>query len=98
MRKNSLVLLLLLGSFLIQKSIAAVPEAVLVGPIEAEPPGHPSKNSSYAASAIELTATGYIEEEYFIFGDNLSLVTSSILPSLKLHKRSHLLNYHRVRE
>ena len=34
----------------------------------------------------------------YVFGDNLSVVNSSILPSGKLQKRAHILNYHRVRE
>ena len=34
----------------------------------------------------------------YMFGDNLSVVNSSILPSGKLQKRAHILNYHRVRE
>ena len=33
-----------------------------------------------------------------MFGDNLSVVNSSVLPSGKLQKRAHILNYHRVRE
>ena len=39
-----------------------------------------------------------IEEEYWMFGDNLSVVKSSILPTGKLNKRSHILKYHRVRQ
>ena len=34
----------------------------------------------------------------YMFGDNLSVVNSSVLPSGKLQKRAHILNYHRVRE
>ena len=49
-------------------SLAAVPDATVYGPIEADPPGHPSRNSIYSASAIELEAHGYLEEEYFIEG------------------------------
>lgn len=45
---------------------AAVPDATISGPVPVEP--HPSLNSIYSASAIELTANGYIEEEYFIEG------------------------------
>ncbi len=33
-----------------------------------------------------------------MFGDNLSVVNSSTLPSGKLQKRQNILNYHRVRE
>jgi len=47
-------------------SDAAVPDATIYGPIETEP--HPSLNSIYSASAIELARNGYIEEEYFIEG------------------------------
>jgi len=45
---------------------AAVPDATITGPIPVEP--HPSLNSIYSASAIELTSNGYVEEEYFIEG------------------------------
>lgn len=47
-------------------AIAEVPDATIIGPIETEP--HPSLNAIYSASAIELSANGYIEEEYFIEG------------------------------
>ena len=47
---------------------AQVPAAVVTGPIEATAPGDPSRNFIYNASAIELAANGYIEEEYFIEG------------------------------
>lgn len=47
-------------------ALAAVPAATINGPIPTEP--HPSLNSIYSASAIELTANGYVEEEYFIEG------------------------------
>ncbi len=57
------VLLLLSGP----SSLASqVPDATISGPIETEP--HPSLNAIYSASAIELSANGYIEEEYFIEG------------------------------
>lgn len=52
--------------FGVANAVAAVPEAKITGPIPVEP--HPSLNSIYSASAIELTAHGYIEEEYFIEG------------------------------
>lgn len=48
------------------QATAAVPAATVTGPVAVEP--HPSVNSIYSASAIELTANGYIEEEYFIEG------------------------------
>ena len=47
-------------------SNAQVPDATIRGPIETAP--HPSLNSIYSASAIELADSGYIEEEYFIEG------------------------------
>lgn len=47
---------------------ADVPDATLIGPIAADPPGHSSKNSIYSASAIDLQSAGYLEEEYFIRG------------------------------
>ena len=34
----------------------------------------------------------------WMFGDNLSVVNSSTIPSGKLQKRQNILNYHRVRE
>ena len=34
----------------------------------------------------------------WMFGDNLSVVNSSTIPSGKLQKRNNILNYHRVRE
>jgi hypothetical protein len=47
---------------------AAVPDAVINGPIPIDPAGHPSLDTIYSASAIELTSRGYLEEEYFIEG------------------------------
>ncbi|MFM1895479.1 MAG: hypothetical protein RLZZ385_553 [Pseudomonadota bacterium] len=47
---------------------AQVPDATISGPIEATAPGDPSRNFIYNASAIELAAAGYVEEEYFIEG------------------------------
>lgn len=47
---------------------AQVPQADISGPIEATAPGDPSRNFIYNTSAIELTANGYLEEEYFIEG------------------------------
>ena len=65
---------------------AAVPDATIYGPITADPPGHPSKNSIYSASAIDLAAHDYIEEEYFIEGSanrysTEGLETGSVLDS-----------------
>ncbi len=65
---------------------AAVPDATIYGPIAADPPGHPSKNSIYSASAIDLAAHDYIEEEYFIEGSanrysTEGLETGSVLDS-----------------
>ena len=56
------------GLLLAGTVLAAVPDATIYGPIAADPPGHPSKNSIYSASAIDLDAHDYIEEEYFIEG------------------------------
>ena len=39
-----------------------------------------------------------IEGPTYCFGDNLSMVTSSIVPSSTLKKRHNILSYHRVRE
>lgn len=63
LRTGSIWALLLLAT---EVSQAAVPEATINGPIPTEP--HPSLNSIYSASAIELAANEYIEEEYFIEG------------------------------
>ena len=49
-------------------SLAAVPAAQIVGPIAADPAGSGSRNAIHSASAIELTAHGYVEEEFFIEG------------------------------
>lgn len=42
-------------------------EFTIHGPIAADEPGT-SRNATYSASAIELNANGYLEEEYFIEG------------------------------
>lgn len=55
---------------------AAVPEARITGPIPVEP--HPSLNSIYSASAIELTEHGYVEEEYFIEGTGNRYTTNAM--------------------
>ena len=49
-------------------TMAAVPAAEIDGPIAAEAPGHPSRNAIYSASALDLSAYGYVEEEFFISG------------------------------
>ena len=46
---------------------------------------------------VPLATVGGSNASY-MFGDNLSVVNSSVLPSGKLQKRAHILNYHRVRE
>ena len=63
---------------------AGVPDATIYGPIETE--SHPSLDSIFSASAIELTGNGYIEEEYFIEGianryTNQEMENSEILDS-----------------
>ena len=37
-------------------------------------------------------------EPSWILGDNISLVNSSVIPHIKLHKSKNVLNYHRVWE
>lgn len=59
---------LMLGCLVVKVSIAAIPTAEIIGPIDADEPGSPSRNSIYSASAIELNADGYVEEEFFIEG------------------------------
>ena len=65
-RKITTLLIVITGLVMPLLVKAAVPGATIYGPIETEP--HPSVNSIYSASAIELTGNGYIEEEYFIEG------------------------------
>ena len=61
-------LLSLIAALLATTSFAAVPPAMIEGPIAAEAPGHPSRNGIYSASALDLDAYDYIEEEFFISG------------------------------
>lgn len=56
------------GLFLTVFAKAGVPPATISGPIAADPAGSGSRNAIHSASAIELTAHGYIEQEYFIEG------------------------------
>lgn len=49
-------------------AIAAVPTANVIGPIDADPPGDPSHNSIYSATALDVERYGYVEQEYFIEG------------------------------
>ncbi|HAT58344.1 MAG TPA: hypothetical protein DCS79_06015, partial [Gammaproteobacteria bacterium] len=46
----------------------AVPPATIIGPIPADAAGSGSRNAIHSASAIELAAHGYSEEEFFIEG------------------------------
>jgi len=64
--RNGLVLAAVLCSAV--QAWAQIPDAVISGPIEATTPGDPSRNFVYNASAIELTANGYLEQEFFIEG------------------------------
>ena len=77
-RKTSFILGLtaLLVMPLLAEAEAAVPDATVYGPIETEP--HPSLNSIYSASAIEMDGNGYIEEEYFIEGTANQYSTSEM--------------------
>lgn len=75
----SIVLLLPLG-----RAIAQAPAATITGPIAADPAGSGTLNTIYSASAIDLGAAGYVEEEYFIEGranrySAPELATASIL-------------------
>lgn len=47
---------------------AAVPPATIIGPIPSDAAGSGSRNAIHSASAIELAAHGYLEEEFFIEG------------------------------
>ena len=64
--RKLLIMLLLAGHGGI--ALAQVPAATVTGPIPAVQPGDPSRNFIYNASAIDLAAAGYVEEEYFIEG------------------------------
>ena len=67
--KSTLPTLLALLTLMLSASvIAAVPLATIDGPIAAEAPGHPSRDAIYSASALDLSAHGYVEEEFFISG------------------------------
>lgn len=50
------------------QAVAQVPAATITGPIAADRAGSGTLNTIYSASAIELGAAGYVEEEYFIEG------------------------------
>jgi hypothetical protein len=56
------------GFFLAASVHAAVPPATISGPIAADPAGSGSRNAIHSASAIELDAHGYVEQEFFIEG------------------------------
>lgn len=58
--------------------LAQVPDATIVGPVDAMPPGDPSRNAIYNASAIPLAPAGYVEEEYFIEGTANRYATSDL--------------------
>ena len=49
-------------------SLEAAPPATIIGPIPADAAGSGSRNAIHSASAIELAAHGYVEEEFFIEG------------------------------
>ena len=50
----------------LEQGSAAAPPAVIEGPIRVDQP--PSRNAIYSASALDLAAHGYTEEEFFIAG------------------------------
>ena len=50
----------------LEQGFAAAPPAVIEGPIRVDQP--PSRNAIYSASALDLAAHGYTEEEFFIAG------------------------------
>ena len=53
---------------ILSQQAAAVPPATIIGPIPADAAGSGSRNGIHSASAIELAAHGYSEEEFFIEG------------------------------
>ncbi|HBW84492.1 MAG TPA: hypothetical protein DEF79_10685 [Gammaproteobacteria bacterium] len=57
---------LILSVLFLEQGFTAVPPIVIEGPIMAEDP--PSRNAIYSASALNLVAHGYTEEEFFISG------------------------------
>ena len=50
----------------LKQGFAAAPPVVIEGPICADQ--FPSRNAIYSASALELAAHGYTEEEFFVTG------------------------------
>lgn len=67
-RKFNTLVLAFVGLGLSGVVLAQVPAASVTGPIAARPVGDPSHNFIYNASAVELAAHGYTEQEYFISG------------------------------
>ena len=57
---------LILSVFCLEQGFTAAPSIFIEGPITAEDP--PSRNAIYSASALDLAAYGYTEEEFFIAG------------------------------
>lgn len=64
-------------------SHAKVPDATITGPIAAE-----ARNAIYNASAIELVANGYIEEEFFIEG-RANRYTSAAMENAEVEDSGH---------
>ncbi|MDD9959562.1 MAG: alpha/beta hydrolase domain-containing protein [Gammaproteobacteria bacterium] len=86
MNRITVLIALVFAGLFTANALAVVPAAEIIGPIEADPPGHSSRNSIYAASAIELNANGYVEEEFFIEGtanqySNPELATGEVIDS-----------------
>ena len=68
MRRLGLSLLLVCLTFLVCVEAQAQP-ATITGPVAVTvPPGDPSRDFVFSASAIDLAGYGYVEEEFFIEG------------------------------
>ncbi len=50
------------------QAAAQAPAATITGPMPTDRAGSGTRNTIYSASAIDLAAAGYVEEEYFIEG------------------------------
>ena len=62
-----------LSVLFLQQGFTAVPPAVIEGPIMAEQP--PSRNAIYTASALDLAAHGYTEEEFLLRERAMSILS-----------------------
>jgi hypothetical protein len=57
---------------------AAVPAPTVEGPLPSGSPGEPGRNYPYGAAAVDLRASGWIEQEFFISGAANRYVTPAL--------------------